>query len=152
MRVRSMISIILLMLTINGAAAYDLGQHEWRQRLVFLIAPSSDDPAMAMQRQWIQRRWEAVADRDVLVFQLFFDQGFVGDRVLAAQEVRELRKQLAVAAQDRLAILIGKDGGIKRRAALETDLREILLQIDAMPMRRDEVRAKTEAGVGVTAP
>lgn len=152
MSTRFMTGIFLLMLTINGAAAYDLGQYQWRHRLLFLIASHSEDPGIATQQQWMERRWEALLDRDVIVFQLFSDQGLVGDRALPAQAVRQLRQQLEVAASDRLVVLIGKDGGIKRRAALDSDLRDILLQIDAMPMRRDEMEAKTEAGVSVTAP
>ena len=152
MSTRFMAGIVLLVVTINGAAAYDLGQYQWRHRLLFLIASDSEDPGIATQRQWMQRRWEALLDRDIIVFQLFSDEGLVGDRALPAQAVRQLRQQLEVAASDRLVVLIGKDGGIKRRAALDTDLRDILLQIDAMPMRRDEIKTKTEAGVSVTAP
>ena len=40
----------------------------------------------------------------------------------------------------------------KRRAELRTDLRDIFLQIDAMPMRRNEVRAKREAGMDIASP
>jgi len=71
---------------------------------------------------------------------------------LSSEAVRALRRQLDVTDADRLVILIGKDGGVKRRAELNTDLREILLQIDAMPMRRDEMRVKKEAGIPVTPP
>ena len=63
-----------------------------------------------------------------------------------------MRDRVEATATDRLMILVGKDGGIKRRAELDTDLREIWLQIDAMPMRRDEMRAKKEAGIRVTRP
>ena len=152
MSTRFMAGILLLVATINGAAAHDLGQYQWRHRLLFLVSSSSEDPGIATQRQWMQRRSEALLDRDVIVFQVFSDQGLVGDRALPAQAVRQLRQQLKVAANDRSVVLIGKDGGIKRRAALDTDLGDLLLQIDAMPMRRDEVEAKTEAGVSVTAP
>ena len=54
--------------------------------------------------------------------------------------------------QDRLVILIGKDGGVKRRAGLNTDLSEIFLQIDGMPMRQQEMRAKQKAGIEITPP
>ena len=41
---------------------------------------------------------------------------------------------------------------MKRRATLDTDLREIFLQIDGMPMRRAEIRTKEAAGEQVTTP
>ncbi len=105
-----------------------------------------------MQQREIALRSEAVLDRDILVFQLLSDQGSLGETALSAEAVRDLRMQLGVAAEDRLVILIGKDGGIKRRAELDTDLREIFLQIDAMPMRREEMRTKSKVGVPVKLP
>ena len=52
-----MAGIVPLVETINGAAAHDLGQYHWRHRLLFLVASSSEDPGIATQRQWVQRRW-----------------------------------------------------------------------------------------------
>ncbi len=49
-------------------------------------------------------------------------------------------------------ILIGKDGSIKRRAPIDFALREIFTQINDMPMRREEMQEKFEAGVSVTVP
>jgi hypothetical protein len=144
--------IALLCGAASQAPAHDLSQHEWRHRLLFLIAPQSEDAGLKMQQREIALRRDAMLDRDVLVFQLLPDQGLLGETPLPGESVRALREQLGVAAEDRLMILIGKDGGVKRRTALDTDLRDVLLQIDAMPMRRNEVRAKKEAGIPVTPP
>jgi hypothetical protein len=43
-----------------------------------------------------------------------------------------------------MLLLVGKDGLVKRRAALGTDLQEIFSQIDTMPMRRMEMRQRAE--------
>ena len=91
-------------------------------------------------------------DRDLRLFQLFPEHRLVEDNELPAHTVVELREQLDVTLEDRLLILIDRDGGIKRRAEPNNDLRGILLQIDAMPTRRDEMRAKREAGMNVTSP
>lgn len=150
---RQLILMILLVLSASEQVlAYDLSEHEWRHRLVFLIAPQANDPDLAAQQHDIAMRRDALVDRDIRVFQLFQDHGFVEETALSAHAVRELRERLGVTATDRLVILVGKDGGIKRRAELNTDLREVLLQIDAMPMRRNEMRAKKEAGIPVTTP
>jgi len=152
MRRQLILGLALICCAAGQVPAYDLGQHQWRHRLLFLVAPQAADRELAAQRQYLGLRRDAVLDRDLLVFQLLPDRGFLGEAALSAQAVQVLRKQLGVTAEDRLVILIGKDGGIKRRAELGTDLREIFLQIDAMPMRRDEMRAKTKAGVPVTPP
>lgn len=117
------LGIALLCGAASQAPAYDLSQREWRHRLLFLIAPDAEDRDLRMQRRDIALRRDAVLDRHVLVFLLFSDRGFLGDTALSVEAVRALREQLGVAAENRLMILIGKDGGIKRRAGLDTDLR-----------------------------
>jgi hypothetical protein len=88
----------------------------------------------------------------MLVIEVWADAGLAGDQPLSALDAAGLRDRLQLAPGDRLQLLIGKDGGIKRRAALNADLSESLQQIDAMPMRRQEIRAKQRAGVPVTPP
>lgn len=140
------------LLSMGQAAAYDLQQHLWRHRLLFLIAPSNDDPQLVAQGDSVEDRRDAILDRDLRVFALSATRGSVDGRVLPAGSVRSLREQLDVGDTDRLLILVGKDGGVKRRAPLDSNLREIFLQIDEMPMRRDEMRAKQAAGMEVTEP
>jgi hypothetical protein len=43
-------------------------------------------------------------------------------------------------------ILMGKDGGIKLRRQSQTKLTDIFALIDAMPMRREEMRQKRKTG------
>jgi hypothetical protein len=152
MRRQLILGFVLFCGAAGHAPAYDLSQHEWRHRLLFLVAPEAEDADLKMRQHEVAIRPEAVLDRDILVFQLLSDQGSLGETALSAEAVRDLRVRLGVAADDRLVILIGKDGGIKRRAELDTNLSEIFLHIDAMPMRRQEMRTKSEAGVPVTLP
>jgi len=146
--------LILLLLSIfaKGAFAYDLTQHLWRDRLLFLVAPSAEDRTLLHKRGEIDRRDDALVDRDMVFFQINADQGSRGELVLDASQVQQLRDQLNVERHDRVMILVGKDGGIKRRAPLEADLREIFLQVDTMPMRQTEIRSKKRAGEKVTLP
>jgi hypothetical protein len=134
------------------AAAYDLDPHAWRDRLLLLIAPTPDDPLLQAQAQTIEQRNAALHDRDLRVFMLYRESATVDDLALSAREAKQLRRRLDVTEDDRLMILIGKDGGVKRRTTLDADLRDIFLQIDGMPMRRAEIRAKEAAGEQVTTP
>ena len=134
----------------GAAAAYDLGQHQWRDRLLLLVAPSPDDPAAVAQRRWRAQRAAAVEDRDLEIVRLYRDHGYVGERSLDAAAVAALRQRLELPADARLLILVGKDGGVKRRAPLDTDAAELFRQIDGMPMRQAEIRAKRRAGEAVT--
>lgn len=137
----SFAAVAVAMLT-AGAAAYDLEQHLWRERLLFLIAPDASDPVLEAQNQGIERCRHGITDRDLRVFRLYLTDGESPEGALGEDEIRDLRRRLETRPGDRVLILVGKDGGIKRRAGLDIDLREIFAQIDGMPMRRQEMRGK----------
>lgn len=136
-----------------GAIAVDLDSHLWRERLLFLIAPSADEPLAVRQREALSQRTGALNDRDLKIFQLYENSpSLFGNMQLSDREARELRARLRIDPGSKALILIGKDGSIKRRASIDIELREIFMQIDDMPMRREEMQEKFEAGVSVTFP
>lgn len=144
--------VLLGLLLTASATAYELDQHLWTHRLLFLVAPSPADPtAQARLRDAASRR-DALADRDLRVFELYRDEGRRDGETLSRAEVHALRRHFRLSDDDQTLILVGLDGGIKRRAPLETELRELYLQIDAMPMRRADIEAKEAAGIPVTEP
>ena len=51
MRRQLMLTILLVVTASDQVLAYDLSQHQWRHRLLFLIAPQADDPELATQQQ-----------------------------------------------------------------------------------------------------
>lgn len=131
---------LLLLCLPMCVTAVNLDHYQWHNRLLFLVAPDSSTPAVAQARYNLERRFEDVVDRDLLVIQLFLDgQSLVGDRPITASEAAQLRLELGIDPDEQLLVLIGKDGGVKRRAPLLTDMQEIFTQIDAMPMRRNEI-------------
>ena len=76
-----------------------------------------------------------------MVLIVLLDDGvsFAGSRPLEAGEVADLRARFGVAPGTLAALLIGKDGGVKRRADEPLDPAAVYAQIDAMPMRRAEI-------------
>lgn len=123
--------------------AVNLDDFKWHNRLLFLVAPDFSTPAVAQARDNLERRFEDVVDRDLLVIQLFLNgQSLVGDRPITVSEAAQLRLELGIDPDEQLLVLIGMDGGVKRRAPLSIDVQEIFTQIDAMPMRRNEIRER----------
>ncbi len=120
--------------------AYDLTPHQWRDRLLILVAPHADDAVLARQQAAVERHRDAVAERHLRVFVLRGEDGTLDGRTLGARDVATLRRQLDAAGDASELILIGKDGGIKRRGALSTPLDAVFAQIDGMPMRQTEMR------------
>lgn len=134
-------------------AAYDWDAHLWRDRLLILVAPAPDDTGAARQLAEIRRRDDAVQDRSLRIVQVYAHHGSVDAQSLDITEVRDLRQRLNAAADARELILVGLDGGIKRREPLDdAQLSDLFLEIDGMPMRQAEIRAKRRAGLAVTPP
>lgn len=148
------LTITLLLSTLPPIAlASDLDGHLWRHRLLFLIAPDVNDPAVEHQLLTLNHRSEALFDRELRVYQLYQSGGsFFQDQPISADLVERLRDRLRVKPGSKMLVLIGKDGTIKRRAPLDSDIRDIFLLIDEMPMRRTEIQEKLDSGQRVTVP
>jgi hypothetical protein len=128
-------------------ATGSLGDYRWQHRLLVLVAPDATDVSVQQVRQSLAHHADELADRNLLVLQLFLhDQSLVEGRPVSGTEAAGLRAELGVEQDARMLLLVGKDGLVKRRAALVTDLQVIFSQIDAMPMRRIEMRQRGENG------
>lgn len=135
---------VLLSVLVLPALAYDLSQHQWSERLLVFVAEDPQDPDLADQLRNVAQESAAVKDRDLRVYRLFALSGWIDQRPLSADDVAQLRRTLGIAPGQRQLILIGLDGDIKRRGDLSTKLSEVFAQIDAMPMRRAELRERHE--------
>lgn len=133
--------------------AVDFDGYIWRNRLLFMVAPEVSNTAVEQVRDTLERYSDELIERDLLVFQLFLrGQSLIGERPIAASQAQQLRAKLAVEPDERVLLLVGKDGSVKWRAPLLTDLQEIFRQIDAMPMRRNEVWEREQAGGSLLPP
>lgn len=146
-------SVLVLLCLPLSVVAVNLDDYQWHTRLLFLVAPEVSAPAVAQVRDTLERQIEAVVDRDLLVIQLFLNgQSLVGDRPITVREAAQLRLELGIAPDEQVLVLIGKDGSVKRRAPLLSDLQEIFTQIDTMPMRRNEIRQRNQTDGPVFTP
>jgi hypothetical protein len=144
--------LALCLFTSFPVAAVDIEQALWEERLLVLVAPVATDPRAAEQRERLQARSDAVADRRLRIYELYADQGWIDGQALSAGQLQALRRKFALALDSRELILIGLDGGIKRRDRLDTPLHDVFMQIDGMPMRRQEIESRLDAGLPVTRP
>lgn len=122
-----------------------LSDFQWKYRLLILFA--EDEKAIA--KQIARLPTEGLIDRDVLVIRMFGrEHGLTvapdGRRPpwTAIVDLNDTPFENArgegLFAPDFLAILVGKDGGEKKRWTEDVDPQELFLLIDAMPMRRRE--------------
>jgi Domain of unknown function (DUF4174) len=97
-------------------------------RPLYVFAPSGGDARLGSQRAIVAGRSGGFADRDVPVIE-----------VIGADP---RRARFGVPAGQFRVILVGKDGGVKLSSGRPVPAAEIFALIDAMPMRRDEIRAR----------
>jgi len=118
-----------------------LDAYKWKNRLLLVFAPNENSSAYQRQMQLLQRQQAGIEERDMLVFELVA-QGTsrVNGQSLNAEEAAKMRKRFNVGSQDFNVILVGKDGTSKRRDRAPVSPEVIFREIDAMPMRRQEMK------------
>ncbi len=111
-----------------GSAKDPLATYRRAYRVVVALAPSRRDPDLAVQRRIFAALGAAAAERD-LVLATYDD---------ATPEGATLRRRFG--GTGFRAILVGKDGEEKISSDRPLDRGALLPTIDAMPMRRQEMR------------
>ncbi|MEM1328774.1 MAG: DUF4174 domain-containing protein [Bacteroidota bacterium] len=137
--------VFLLLLSFNACTmSAQLDQHQWKNRLLLVFAPYDDEALVEEQLEDFAADKTGLVERDLLVYQIYIDSGETPDgKALSAQTIIDLRQQFQVRNGELVVVLIGKDGGEKLRRTNEILTREVLYNtIDAMPMRRNEMRRR----------
>ena len=120
MRFLAALTMVLMM----TGSAMSLSSH----RLIVVVG-RPDDPRVHAEMQLIGNARAALDERDVVV------------QTLSPEAARRERPELGVGAKTAFEVLlVGKDGGVKLRRSGPVDCREISALIDAMPMRREEMK------------
>ena len=128
------ISIFLALAVHNLAPAQDLGDFRWQHRIVLLMDPYGN-PECERQLQELQEHTAGMQERDILLF-VFNGKALLDEKgnptPISVQEVPYPTFEGV--------ILIGKDGGVKMKKNYHLTAEFIFDRIDAMPMRKAELR------------
>ena len=129
----------------NAAAqAPDLSQYRWKNRLLLIFAPNRSHLLFDGLHQSLAARETEVADRDLVIFEIFESApSSINKAVIDSDSAHWLRERFDVQPGKFTVVLIGKDGGIKLKRGDRTNLEAIFGLIDSMPMRREEMRQKS---------
>jgi hypothetical protein len=122
-------------------AAGALAPFTWDRRVLLAFA-AVEGPALQQQRDLLAAARPEFEERDMVVLAVIG-----GDRVEAllgsakGASAAALRERFGVPATEAFAaVLVGKDGGEKWRAARPAEPGELFALIDTMPMRRNEMQ------------
>ena len=127
----------------SHADADPLQRYAWNARLLVVVADNAEDADFVTQKADIAANADGYRDRDLVVFL------FAGEKLVATQPQQDIdldgtamRKRLRLPQSGFATALIGLDTGVKLRSAEPIDACELFREIDGMPMRRQEIRAK----------
>ena len=135
--------VVMTVIADSLAEGPSLEAYRWQNRLMLVFAPAEDDPRLARQIALSRAHADGLADRDLLLMEVIGDKKMrIEGHAGSAADARALRDRHNVASDEFAVILIGKDGGTKRREARPFEAEDLFETIDAMPMRRREMRGR----------
>jgi hypothetical protein len=141
-RLRNTVTAVLAM---TGAAAGSdtaiaMTDYKWKYRPLVIFASDAGAPQLVAQRRIVAANRSALAERDIVVVWV------VGNAVSAEfgptprENAASLLARFGAEKGDFRAVLIGKDGGAKLTSASPITADRLYATVDAMPMRRNEMR------------
>jgi hypothetical protein len=113
-----------------------------RARPLLVFAPDAGDARLQEQLKAISDNAAEAADRDLVVVALPVAGEPATETKLTPEDAAAARRRFHVKPDQFLVILIGKDGGEKLRSEKPIPLERLRTLIDAMPMRKEEMKAK----------
>lgn len=132
-------SVILLQIQTSPSETLEekLSRYQWQKRVILVIASTEQDANFIEQKKRLESRKSGTEERDLEILYIAMNNINKTDGIF-------LRKSFAIDIQNFCTILIGKDGGEKRRSNEPIQVEELFETIDAMPMRRQEIRSKNK--------
>jgi hypothetical protein len=111
-----------------------LEKYRWKKRILIIF--SQDNNFTEEQKRLLKLEKTGLIERDMILF------GFREEQTpFSTEQSRNLDKlQKSLSAKDQTIILIGKDGYVKSKWMKIIDPKEIFEIIDAMPMRKREMK------------
>jgi len=149
-------SLALLLLALVPALAIDqdapsLASLKDKNRVLLIFAPSEQTPDFQRQFDLLSKHAYDMRDRDLILLPVVTIASAPTNAntlrvshppVASETQQLSLRHRFHVAPDVFTVILIGKDGGEKLRQHTPITAEKLNATIDAMPMRRDEMRKK----------
>ena len=140
-----MIGMLAALTLMSGLAApaeaQPLSRYSWKNRPLVIFAPSQASPALARQRRIVSANVAGFRERDMVIIEVVGNT--VNSRLGQAPgaSAASFRQYYGVGRETFRAILVGKDGGSKLQRSSPVSASRLFALIDAMPMRRQEMRS-----------
>jgi hypothetical protein len=119
----------------------NLESYAWKNRIVLLFSDSDSNPDLEVQIREFLSDKEGLEQRDLKIFKISHGESAID--LLTQDTLRmkhNLRSKYKVDDAGFYVVLIGKDGSVKFRDSNFASKEKLFAIIDAMPMRKAEMR------------
>lgn len=121
---------LLMTASVHSQENDPLKKYRWKNRVILLFASSPDQPELLRQKEILSGDTAGIRDRDLVVHTILPDTPW-----------QYLRDEYSI-RESFAFILIGKDGGVKKRSNSAVSRESLYSLIDSMPMRQAEMKRK----------
>jgi hypothetical protein len=139
---RSIIVLAAACLASMAPPAFAASDYHWKYRPLLVFAGADTSAALAEQRRAFDQSRAGFQQRDMVVVWIVGHSAVAELGPAVQGSAAELRKRHGVSAVEFRVVLVGKDGGVKLTSAEPLSAGRIFSVVDAMPMRRDEMRRR----------
>ncbi|MCU0390736.1 MAG: DUF4174 domain-containing protein [Thermoflexibacter sp.] len=118
-----------------------LQEYLWKNRILLIFTKSEQDIDYQEQMKLMNLSQKGLSERNLIVFSIFDKQGKTStNKEVSTYLCKKLRQKFEVDKDIFTVILIGKDGGEKYRSKAVITDKQLFAIIDAMPMRKAEMK------------
>jgi len=139
---RSIIVLAAACLASMSQPAFAASDYHWKYRPLLVFAGADNSAALAEQRRSVDQSRAGFIERDIVVVWIVGHSAAAELGPAVQSSAADLRKRYGVAPEDFRVVLVGKDGGVKLTSTEPLTAGRIFGTVDAMPMRRDEMRRR----------
>lgn len=122
-----------------------LSAYQWENRILIISASTANDPDYTKQMEIFENDPASLNERDLILFKVFKNKA-IGpkNQQLGKDQLDFLKEEYKLKGVDFKLLLIGKDGTLKKTYLSSTPMKSINQVIDAMPMRKAEMRRNSQ--------
>jgi hypothetical protein len=124
-----------------SAQSFDLDDHKWKDRVLLVFSPNTYNFDYRKQVKALNKSRDGINERDLKIYHILQETSTsVKGEIIEDDDADYLLSDFGVSSSDFTVILVGKDGTEKLRTNefLQTD--DLFDEIDAMPMRKLEMK------------
>jgi hypothetical protein len=122
------------------AQSQELSSRQWKNRVLLVLSENPNDPMVKQQVSLFSKDAEEMKERKLLLLQVFPEFYLMGGDSAIRRTSAEVYFDYKSAKKSFELVLIGLDGDEKMRRAELIRPQDLYAIIDAMPMRRYEMK------------